>query len=160
MRTQYTELDWIEEMKLNMTCNHSYLGSCIIPCPNCGIYGFYGPKSDKKDVVEIVKKEGELKFKNQVELFKHLEGSRHYAGCKYCGFWQDVGCEPYFCYPIYCHSCGGFGWTQNDKNKPCDRCDGEAKRIDIKSVMQSLEEIRKEIYMIHQYPKPNGSDTK
>jgi hypothetical protein len=48
------------------------------PCPSCSRTGFYGPKE---------------------------ESGRHFRMCKFCGFYQTVGKEPYYLRPCV-HPCG------------------------------------------------------
>lgn len=67
-----------------------------IPCPVCGVTGFYGPRIEETDG----------------------KPERLYRACKFCGFWQEAsgelrdsfGGQPYWCFSVYCGTCFFLDW--------------------------------------------------
>ena len=123
-------------MDLQLTCSHSDLGSCLFPCPWCGIYGFYAMKDTPNKVMRA---------------------------CKWCGVWQKFKGKPYRCILLGCKKCKKFDHTENNLDKPCEIC-GE-KMIQYKHPIEQMPdypnrddmltvwEIKEDVYNIHQYPK-------
>lgn len=101
----YTLGQWGEEMKIALLSYHQPYGSCRLPCPGCGVIGFYSPR-------EV--------------------GNRKYRACKFCGFWQEVdNGEPYRCIALYCSSCNIYDWTQPKEEKDfksCEKCGSKYKK--------------------------------
>lgn len=101
----YTESDWEKEMSLNKFCGRHpnwFYSGCTIPCPSCKSVGLYGPKLSVDETTKEI--------------------NRIYRACKFCGWWQDVGGEPYFCIPIHCKSCNIYDWTQPKEEKDFKSC--------------------------------------
>src|SRR3990167_9906307 len=74
----YNKEDWIRELTETVSCGHSLLGSCIIPCPWCGVYGFYGPKIVPNKIIRA---------------------------CKWCGIWQKQNGEFFRAIGLICQDC-------------------------------------------------------
>lgn len=106
----YKLKQWEKEMKISSFCGgqHWPAGSCTIPCPKCGVVGFYGPRGDTS--------------------------GRKYRACKFCGFWQEVGGKPYRCITVYCDKCQTSDtynwhippWTQGSEY--CPKCHAQLKQ--------------------------------
>ena len=95
----YTEQDWLAE---NTTLQH---GVDPQPCPQCGWTGFYSTR-------EADPPPGETK-------------PRRYRGCKFCGFWQDVGKQPDQLIRYECHHPNGtvrHDWKYPRENWNCPDC--------------------------------------
>jgi len=133
----YTESQWEEDMRLNKFCSKHpnwFYSGCTIPCPNCQSLGFYGPK------VTVNETTGEI--------------IRRYRGCKFCGFWQDVGKgKSYWCIALYCSSCDSYDWTapkEEQDYKSC-KCRAQYKKInwasdDPNHVFHKLKEMMDKIH--------------
>lgn len=88
----FTKDNWVEEVRESLDkCEHSALGSCWKPCPNCQHVGFYSWR-------DCTNKTG----------FK----TRTYRACKFCGFWQESDGEPYFCEMTHCDKCNAYDWVK------------------------------------------------
>ena len=126
----YTSEQWGKEMVRVQLCNHSKLGSCLIPCPWCNIIGFYSPRVARE---------------------------RKYRACKFCGWWQEVdGGEPYRCIALYCDACGIYDWTQPKEEKDfkfCEKCKQQYKTFlwAIDYPEHPFWEGKKELYRMHNY---------
>ncbi len=141
MDKEYTEKQWEEEMKRSFFCGrHWGAGSCIIPCPRCGVIGFYGPRGGSSQ-------------------------GRKYRACKFCGFWQEVwgsifnkrGGKPYRCIAIYCEKCKTLDtynwkepWAKSFGN--CKKCHAELKKTNWASDNSNhpFHKIKKQMDRAHQ----------
>lgn len=127
--------NWENELKISISCGHSEFGSCLLKCPHCDIYGFYSPR---------------------------LADKRKYWACKWCGFWCEINSQPYFCNEFMCFKCPALVWSMSETKK-CDIChedtisvkglklSKEQREEYIKKGVITKEDIRKEVYEIHQY---------
>lgn len=91
----------------------SPLGSCEFPCPNCKVIGFFSWRE---------------------------AGTRKYQACKFCGFWQEIDGEPYFCIQIYCLICYYLNWNKPDEEKHCNQCGKKAGEKDLVTVPPASED--------------------
>ena len=134
---------WTEQFKEQESCRHSIFGACSFPCPDCGVYGFYG--------------------------VCHVD-ERKYVVCKWCGNGCDVGGEPFQCKYEICRKCfpekeftnftrkeigsrdsQGFGITQQPGH-PCPTC--ETKMAVYTFEVHPLKAFKDELYEIHMYEEP------
>ena len=108
------------------------LGNCFEKCPWCGVYGFYSPKETENKIMRC---------------------------CKWCGVWQKFEGEPYRCVYLWCQKCSNTEYTKENLNKPCQQC-GDTNLTVVKwpvdltgdeHLIYMADEIKKEVYMIHQY---------
>jgi hypothetical protein len=100
MDLEYRDEQWADEVMATREVVTNF-GS-IIPCPDCATVGFYGPRAVEDAAGVTVRK---------------------YRACKFCGFWQEVGGEPYRC-SMFFHECGGRGlydWKTSDDYR-CGFC--------------------------------------
>ena len=88
--------EW-QNLKIQIENSHncSIFGSCVVPCPKCHTKGFFSPRQAQE---------------------------RKYLACKFCGFWQEVGGESYFCIQIYCLNCSALGWIKPNEETHCPNC--------------------------------------
>ena len=144
MDKEYTEKQWGEEMKISSSSfcggNHWPAGSCTIPCPQCGVAGFYGPRIDSD--------------------------SKKYRACKFCGWWQEGrgagrkgSVQPYRCTHFYCDQCKEYGWTMTDNPVYCSK-HHEMRKIDWASddPKHPFHKIKEQMDKIHQglnFPSSN-----
>ena len=104
---EYDNEQWKTEMKITMDrgCEEHSLGNysltfmfggCCLPCPNCGVIGFYSPR--------------------QVGEGDNI--TRKYRACKFCGLWQEtegalynsIGGKPWRCKMVLCDKCPLYDW--------------------------------------------------
>ena len=114
----YTEQQWQHEMDAGGWIGPYFLGTTI-PCPDCGSFGFYGPRQEPPPPAMPI--------------------TRKYRACKFCGFWQeamgqvliDHGPEPYRCNHFSCDKCGAYGWRSpwNKGNEVCPNCKVDMSRV-------------------------------
>lgn len=120
---EYIEEQWEKEMQMMsaLYCgkHHNFgLGCCLLPCPRCNTFGFYGPRV----------------------LYENGEIIRKYRACKFCGLWQEAfgkdknahGGKAYRCVAVFCDFCGIYNWqTPWGGFEPggCPRCHKKTIRI-------------------------------
>ncbi len=113
MQQEYSENQWQNEGATAFRCEHSQLGSCSLPCPQCKEVGFYSPRQAFADDKKV----------------------RKYRACKFCGFWQEAwgdvynerGGAPYRCKMMHCSDCKRYDWKVPWAKElgPCGKCRSE-----------------------------------